>query len=116
MTHEMRLDTRHFDRMARGEKTVEMRLFDEKRQKISVGDSIVFTDASDASRQLSVRVVALHRFANFADLYRTLPLVQCGYTPEEIALASPTDMEIYYPIAEQNRYGVVGIEILPIDI
>ena len=45
------------------------------------------------------------------ELYKSLPLLQCGYTRENIDKATPSDMEQYYSIEEQNKYGVVGIEL-----
>lgn len=43
MTHEMRLNTQPFKKIKEGEKTIELRLYDEKRRGISAGDIIVFT-------------------------------------------------------------------------
>ena len=56
-------------------------------------------------------MTALHRFAAFEELYRTLPLLKCGYTEEDVGNASPSDMEEYYPPEKQKKYGVLGIEI-----
>lgn len=53
----------------------------------------------------------LHRFDSFAELYRSLPLLQCGYTLEDVDKAHPSDMEQYYSIEEQKQCGVVGIEL-----
>ena len=110
MKHEMRLDAAPFAAIARGDKTVEMRLYDEKRRRIALGDEILFCERG-TDRTLSASVVALHRFPTFRELYAALPLTSCGYTPEEVATASPADMERYYSLAEQERYGVLGIEI-----
>ena len=43
--------------------------------------------------------------------YAALPLLKCGYTEETITNASPDDMNQYYSIEKQSKYGVVGIEI-----
>ena len=40
-----------------------------------------------------------------------LPLLQCGYTAENVSEAHPADMEQYYSVEEQNKYGVVVIEL-----
>ena len=37
--------------------------------------------------------------------------MNCGYTPEDIDRAHPSDMEQYYSVEEQKQYGVVGIEL-----
>ena len=91
-------------------KTIELRLFDEKRQKIKVGDNIIFTETVTGEK-LSVKVEKLYRFNNFDKLYKSLPLLKCGYTEKNVNEAKPSDMEEYYSIEEQRKYGVVGIEI-----
>ena len=42
MLHCMKLNRDPFEKIKSGSKTIEMRLFDEKRQRISVGDFIEF--------------------------------------------------------------------------
>ena len=93
-----------------GEKTIELRLFDEKRQKIKVGDKIVFTE-NTTGETLNTTVVKLYRFDSFKELYKSLPLLKCGYTTENVDNATPSDMEQYYSAEEQRKYGVVGIEL-----
>jgi ASC-1-like (ASCH) protein len=111
MIHYMNLHSRPFEMIAEGHKTIELRLLDEKRQKIAVGDTLVFTNTADPELQLRCIVKKLHRFANFAELYAALPMDRCGYLPEELATARPEDMDLYYPPEKQAQYGVVGIEI-----
>ena len=111
MTHYMNLHPQPFSMIANGSKTIELRLFDEKRQLISIGDTLIFTSTKDANSTISCVVENLHIFANFEELYQALPLDKCGYLPEEIAIASAKDMEVYYSLENQKCYGVVGIEI-----
>lgn len=110
MQHLMKLNPDPFSAIKRGEKTIELRLNDEKRRRIRVGDEIVFinTESGDA---LAVRVRALHVFESFAKLYAALPLLACGYTTETVDSADPRDMGRYYSEAEEKKYGVLGIEI-----
>ena len=111
MRHNMKLQTKPFEAIASGYKTIELRLFDEKRQKVRVGDEIEFTELSESKRKTLTKVVALHRFPSFEELYKALPLEKCGYSESEIENASHEDMEAYYSPEEQKKYGVVGIEI-----
>lgn len=111
MIHYMNLNNAPFLLIENGQKQIEMRLFDEKRKQISVGDTLVFKNASDESKSLFCTVKGLHIFGSFSELYASLPLDKCGYLPHEIPFASPKDMEIYYPAEKQKNYGVVGIEI-----
>ena len=109
-THEMRLNPAPFSMIQSGEKTIELRLYDEKRRGLAVGDTITFTE-TDTGEKLSVTVTALHVFPSFDELYRALPLTACGYTEADVKTASPDDMLVYYSKKEQQRYGVVGIGI-----
>ena len=49
------------------------------------------------------------RYNSFAELYNNFDKVSLGYKEDE--LASPDDMELYYSKEEQEKYGVLGIEI-----
>ena len=107
----MKLQTAPFEMIASGTKTIELRLWDEKRRLIKVGDEIEFTNVQDKARVLRARVVNMHVFSSYEELYRELPLLKCGYTEENIATAAPSDMDLYYTKEKQRQYGVVGIEI-----
>lgn len=108
--HNMNLNPEPFAMIKAGCKTIELRLLDEKRQNICAGDTIVFTH-TQTGETLSTTVLKLHKFRDFSELYENLPLLQCGYTTENIHSAHPSDMDKYYPPQVQEKYGVVGIEI-----
>ncbi len=108
--HKMKLNSAPFEMIKCGEKTIELRLFDEKRQQVKVGDNIIFTNTS-TGETLNTTVTKLHRFNTFNELYKSLPLLKCGYTTENVDKATPSDMEQYYSVEEQRKYGVVGIEL-----
>lgn len=110
MHHEMSLRPGPFGRIADGSKRWELRLHDEKRCLLRVGDTITFTCTAD-ERSVTVRVTALRPFASFAELYAALQLSECGYTAENVASADPRDMEKYYPPEKQAQYGVLAIGV-----
>ena len=107
--HRMHLDPEAFRRMDAGEKTVELRLYDEKRRRIQAGDVIRFESTGDDTDVLYVQVEGLRFFPSFDELYGALPLTDCGYTAAEAETASPRDMDRYYAPEEQQKWGVVGI-------
>ena len=111
MRYYMKLKSHPFYMIRSGQKTFELRLFDEKRQKLQVNDEIEFRCLDKDETHFVVRVIALHRFNSFTELYAALPLLKCGYTEDTITNASPDDMNRYYSIEKQSKYGVVGIEI-----
>lgn len=108
MKHRMKLKDGPFKSIESGSKVVELRLYDEKRSKIKVGDVIEFTNIMDGDI-LEVDVVSLHRYNSFEELYKDFDKVSLGYREDEDA--SYRDMEEYYSKEEQAIYGVVGIEI-----
>ena len=111
MTHKMRLNEAPFHKIKSGEKTIELRLYDEKRRLMSEGDIIEFTNVQNPNEVLKCEIVKLHIFDSFYELYATLPLTKCGYTEENAGQAKADDMNEYYPVEEQNKYGALGIEI-----
>ena len=111
MKHKMRLKDEPFYKIKDGSKTIEMRLLDEKRQLINLGDEIEFARQENESEKICTIVLALHKFKSFRELYEILDITKCGYNESEKEKASYIDMEEYYPKEKQEKYGVVGIEI-----
>lgn len=110
--HYMKLHNDPFNLIKSGTKTIELRLNDLKRQKIKVGDLIEFTNRI-TDEKMVVRVVDLIKFNSFSDLYKNFSKVSMGYREDEDA--NPSDMELYYSLEEQEKYGVLAIKIEKID-
>lgn len=108
MQHKMKLWDAPFKSIKSGTKTIEMRLYDEKRKGIKINDTIEFTNA-ETGEILTAQVLALHLYPSFDELYKAFPKEKLGYDVEEPA--HPNDMTKFYPQEEINEFGVVGIEI-----
>lgn len=104
----MRLNKEPFEKIKSGTKTIEMRLYDEKRKEIVVGEIIHFINRQN-DEELTAKVVALHIYPSFKELYKNFDKLKLGYNSDEEA--NFKDMEKYYSPEEQEKYGVVGIEI-----
>ena len=109
--HRMHLDPQAFAAMEDERKTIELRLYDKKRRRIQAGDVIRFESTDDETDVLFAWVTGMRFFASFDELYAALPLTACGYAPEELAAASPGDMDKYYAPEDQKKWSVVGIEL-----
>ena len=106
--HKMNLQDIPFKLIDDGTKTIEMRLYDEKRRLINNGDIIEFNnDNTDVI--INTEVVDLHIYSSFFELYNAFDKISLGYREEENA--NPRDMEQYYSKEKIKKYGVVGIEI-----
>ena len=114
MLHTMKLKQEPFEKIRNGDKTIELRLYDEKRQKVQVGDYIEFSLIDNSREKLQTRVTALHRFGSFQELYASLPKEKLGYKFDETP--EPNHMDAYYSHEEQEKYGVLGIEIRLTDL
>ena len=108
-TFELRLNEKYFELIKQGTKTIEMRMLDEKRQQYQVGDILIFKKRPDEIETIKTKIIYLHKFNTFADIYEKFNKTKLGYAENEIA--NPNDMQEFYPIEEQQKYGVVGIEI-----
>ena len=108
MKYDMKLNNSPYEKIKKCTKTIELRLNDEKRQLLKEKDLIEFTNR-ETSEQMLVEIVKLHHYPSFEELYKHFDKVSMGYKDDEIA--DPKDMEKYYSKEEQQKYGVVGIEI-----
>lgn len=108
MKHEMKLNNDPFKNIKNGTKTIELRLNDEKRQLLKIKDLIEFTNR-ETLEQMLVEIKNLYHYPSFEELYKHFDKVAMGYNEDEEA--NPKDMEEYYPKEEQEKYGVLGIEI-----
>lgn len=101
----MKLNESPFERIKNRTKTIEFRLYDEKRQQIKIGDQIEFSKLPDLQEKLLVNVVDIYREDNFENLFRKI------YTDEEEISKKTNSMYKYYSLEKEKKYGVVGIEI-----
>lgn len=109
MRHYMNLDRGPFAAIEKGEKTIELRLYDEKRRALKIGDEIEFSCVG-VGYTLIADVKALHRFKDFRELFSCLPPDKFGYKGRE-GEADPDDMLQYYPEEKIKKYGALGIEL-----
>ena len=111
MIHDMTLNPAPYAAVQCGDKTVEMRLYDDKRRAVSPGDTIRFTCPGFTGEQLAVRVSAVRVFPDFESLYAAYTPRALGYAPG--AKVDPRDMLRYYAPSRIAKLGVVALEIVP---
>lgn len=108
MIHKMNLSPSAFKFISIGKKTIEMRLNDEKRATINVGDEIEFEN-TDTHQKIKSTVVNLSLYKDFFELYSNFDKVAIGYCENETANAE--DMYAYYSPEQIKKYGALAIEI-----
>ena len=110
MIHIMKLKEQYFNCIKDGSKKYEIRLNDEKRKLIKVGDFIEFQKEPELKEKIIVKVEELLYFNNFNELLNTL----------DISLIAPSnvskedlnnDLNRFYPIDKQEQFGVLAINL-----
>jgi hypothetical protein len=110
MEHELKLQPRYYEYILNGSKDIEIRLYDEKRQKINLGDIIIFKKEPELNESFKVKVVGLLRYENFDSLFN-------DFTIDRLADRSMSkselleELEKFYTKEKQKEYGVLGIRI-----
>ena len=107
--HKMNLWNDSFEAIKCVSKTIEMRLNDEKRSLIKIGDEIEFVDKK-TNEVLICEVIGLYKYNNFEELYKNHDKESIGYAKDE--KANPNDMLMYYSKENIEKYGVLGIELI----
>ena len=108
MKYDMKVNSSPYEKIKNGTKTIELRLNDEKRKKLKVNDIIEFTNR-ETLEKMEVIVENIYYYPTFDELYKHFDKVSLGY--EENDVANSKDMEQYYTKEQQEKYGVLGIEI-----
>lgn len=110
MIHEMKLQPQYFNFILNGTKRIEIRLNDEKRQNIKLGDKIKFLKEPDLNESFEAQVIGLLRYNSFEEMFKDYDisiLSDKSMTKEELISV----LEQFYTKEKQEKYGVLGIRI-----
>ena len=110
MKHNMKLNHAPFEMIKNGQKTIELRLYDEKRKNIKVGDTIVFTCEDNTLENVTVQVIGTHVYQSFGALCADFDARALGFDRRKTQYISQFMSDIYsgQSIAE---CGVMAIRI-----
>ncbi len=100
----------YFKSIKEGQKKVEVRLNDEKRRMIKVGDTIEFIKVPEQDETLQVKVTDLKIYNTFQAMYEDIPFqyFDCdGWTMQQIL---DETYEIYTP-EQEKEWGTLAITI-----
>ncbi len=110
MEHILKLQPKYFDYINNGTKKIELRLYDEKKKKINIGDTIIFQKEPELEVTMKVKVIGLLRYNTFEELFEDFDieaLADNSMTKEELLNV----LKGFYTPEKQKKYGVVGIRI-----
>ena len=110
MIHEMKLRELPFKAIVSGKKIIELRLNDEKRGNIKIGDTIEFFKEPELQEKVTAKVNGLIQYATFKDMFKDIPLsyFACeNYTEEQMI----DSLHTFYTEEDEKKWGALGIRI-----
>ena len=112
MQHQMKLASEPFNKIASGVKLIESRLFDDKRQQISLGDEIEFSENENPDNKARTVVKGLLRYQTFKELFADHEPVLFGDESRDFLL---NQIKSFYSDEDEQKYGVLGVRLELID-
>lgn len=99
-----------FQSMKSGRKTVEIRLYDEKRRKLNVGDTITFTKVPRKDETLKVKVLRLRMYPTFKEMYESIPASDMDAVGDSVMEMVERTYQIYSP-EQEKEWGTLAITV-----
>lgn len=109
-TYVMNVNKTFYKKLRRGEKKIELRLNDIRRQKIKKNDVINFRLDNNPKKYFFAKVQRTTKYKNFVALLEKEGLENCGFKGKTIQQADNI-MHKFYSEEEIQRLGVLAIEI-----
>lgn len=110
MEHQMKLFPGGFYGIKEGKQLIEVRLYDEKRRRLNLGDTITFSLLPDLKETIQTEVIGLLQYGSFEELFTNINLEQWNarnWTVKQCV----EQCRKYYSEEEETKYGVLGIRI-----
>lgn len=111
MKHEMKLNPNAFEGVRNHKQKYESRLFDEKRRRIKIGDTIVFSKLPELKETVEVKVIDIINAKNFEELFHKVDPVEANWPATFSAKDCAKAMLKFYPIEEQEQYEVAAFKL-----
>jgi Uncharacterized conserved protein len=93
-----------------GTKKIEVRLHDEKRAQLKVGDTIDFTDLKTGEK-LAVKVIKLECFKSFKELFQKYSGEIIGSPDDESIDELDRENQQIYSKEREKKYGALAITV-----
>jgi len=110
MEYNMGLQEKYFNDIKYGTKKIEIRLNDEKRKLLNIGDTLYFLLEPDRKKNVKSKIVSLTRYNNFEDAVNNIPIEYLA-SINDLKEEYLNDLNKYYSKDDQEKFGVLAIEI-----
>lgn len=110
MKYIMKLNPKYFEYMKNGTKEIEIRLNDDKRKNLKIGDEIIFQKEPELKEKLCTKVEMLFIKQSFKDILMDLDVKQYA-DQKETRENFLNDLYKFYTKEQEEKYGVIGIKV-----
>ncbi|WP_142826399.1 ASCH domain-containing protein [Planococcus soli] len=110
MKHEMGLYSEYFELIKAGKKKVEVRLNDEKRRNIKVGEIIKFSKLPERNEVIQVEVTRLTVYSHFQSMYEHISFTDLGCAGWKMEAMIKETYDVYSQ-EQEKEYGALAIRI-----
>ena len=107
----MRLNEPYFSSIYNGKKKYEIRINDEKRRELEVGNLITFICRDDPTKQYTCEIEQLLYFDTFVELFNNIRKEDCGFKSTQTADEIEDLFLKFRPARGLNEQGIVAIKI-----
>lgn len=110
----MKLQKAPFESIKKREKIIELRLYDEKRKSVKIGDIVEFSNIENLEEKIKTKVKGLLLYSNFRDLINDMPVIYFGFVEKDKQWLIESMYNIYKK-EDEEKLGVLGIRIEVVD-
>lgn len=107
----MKLKSEPFEQIKAKEKIWEIRLNDDKRRKVHVGDVILFKKMPDLLEGIVTRVVDKKFFKSFREMAQVLSLKDVGFKADANMDTVEEFYHTFYSAQDEQECGVVAFKL-----
>lgn len=107
----MKLNPEPFEKIKSHKKIWEVRLNDDKRKGIHIGDRILFKKQPELLEGVLAKVVDIKHFNSFEEMSEVLSLTSVGFEPGATKQDCVDCYHKYYTPAEEQKFGVVAFKL-----
>jgi len=104
----MKVKPEYFDKIKAGKKIYEIRLLDDKRKLLKVGDTVLLKKEPELFDGIVIRITEIKYFNTFLEMAQRLSIKDIGF--EGKTAAEVNDIyHTFYKIEDEVKYGVVAL-------
>ena len=104
------LKKEYYDKIKSGERVIELRLNDQKRQLMKIGDIIRFGLEPERDEYVEAKIIGLIKYRDFESLLNDIPLDLLGFA--NLNKDEVLDLLYeFYSKKDEKKFGVVGIRV-----